>query len=181
MLAHIEKWEAVPNERLSQRMAVTLGPAMAIIPRRACLTFVWYPLLIVTSINNVPQLHPDRNEVSCQKLGLHMPKWTNLSLSGANHHLCIEIRDTDRARQQCSSLSIAWGRKSKPKTFCGHQCEQDFEHAQGLLLNVFFSSILSPSVPLLPAIESKTVMYIKMLCLSDGVHSYSGTILLTDR
>lgn len=31
------------------------------------------------------------------------------------------------------------------------------------------------------AIESKNVMYIKMLCLSDGVHFYSGTILLTDR
>lgn len=181
MLAHIEERKALPNERLPQRMAVTLGPAMAITPRRACLTFVWYPLLIVTSINNAPQLHPARNKVSCQQLGLHMPKWTNLSLSGADHHLCIEIRDTDGARQRCSSLSIAWGRKSKPKTFCGHQCEQDFEHSQGLLLNVFFSSILSPSVPLLPAIESKIVMYIKMLCLSDGVHSYSGTILLTDR
>lgn len=181
MLAHIEERKALPNERLSQRMAVTSGPAMTIIPRRACLTFVWHPLLIVTSINNVPQLHPARNKVSCQKLGLHMPKWTNLSLSGADHHLCIEIRDTDGARQRCSSLSIARRRKSKPKTFCGHQCEQDFEHSQGLLLNVFFSSILSPSVPLLPAIESKIVMYIKMLCLSDGVHSYSGTILLTDR
>lgn len=30
-------------------------------------------------------------------------------------------------------------------------------------------------------IEPKNVMYIKMLCLSDGVHFYSGTILLTDR
>lgn len=31
------------------------------------------------------------------------------------------------------------------------------------------------------AIEAKNMMCIKMLCLSDGVHFYSGTILLTDR
>lgn len=37
------------------------------------------------------------------------------------------------------------------------------------------------SVSFHEAIESKNVMYIKMLCLSDGVHFYSGTILLTDR
>lgn len=40
------------------------------------------------------------------------------------------------------SLSIAQERKGKPKTFCGQQREQDFQHAPGLLLNVFFSSIL---------------------------------------
>ena len=48
------------------------------------------------------------------------------------------------------SSSIAHERKGKPKTFCGQQCEQDFQHAQGLLLNVFFSSILFLSMQLLP-------------------------------
>lgn len=41
-------------------------------------------------------------------------------------------------------------RRGKPKPFCGQQCEQDFQHAQGLLLNVFFSCILSLSMQLLP-------------------------------
>ena len=48
------------------------------------------------------------------------------------------------------SLSIAQERKGKPKTFCGQQREQDFQRAPGVLLNVFFSSILFLSMQLLP-------------------------------
>lgn len=48
------------------------------------------------------------------------------------------------------SLSIVQERKGTPKPFRGQQRQRDFQRAQGLLLNVFFSLILFLSMQLLP-------------------------------
>lgn len=62
----------------------------------------------------------------------------------------MQIRDTGEEESNAKEFVNSSGEKGQTKNLLWAAVREDFQHAQGLLLNVFFSSILFLSMQLLP-------------------------------
>lgn len=130
----------------------------------------------------IPQLHTDSNKVTCLKLGPHIPEWPNRSLSGVNQPpFHVDKRYRGAEGNSAKEFVNSSGEKGQTKNLLWAAVRARFSACSGVAVKCLFQQHSFFPCSFYLAIESKNVMYIKMLCLSDGVHFYSGTILLTDR